>query len=55
MAATSGKAAVTSFDVASRARIAARAADDKKGEDVLVLDVYRIRLFWGGLDLADRC
>jgi len=36
------KAAVTALDVASRARIAARAADDKKGDDVLVLDVAEI-------------
>ena len=29
-------------DVATRARIAARAADDKKGDDILVLDVAEI-------------
>jgi len=41
-AAKTDKTAVRSFDVASRARIAARAADNKKGEDVLVLDVAEI-------------
>ena len=30
------------LDVATRSRIAARAADDKKGEDILVLDVAEI-------------
>jgi ribosome-associated protein len=33
---------VTSLDIASRSRIAARAADDKKGDDILVLDVAAI-------------
>src|ERR1700749_887921 len=33
---------VTTFDDAHRSRIAARAADDKKGEDILVLDVAEI-------------
>jgi ribosome-associated protein len=33
---------VTSLDIASRSRIAARAADDKKGDDILVLDVAEI-------------
>jgi ribosome-associated protein len=37
-----GKTAVTAVDVETRSRIAARAADDKKGEDVLVLDVAEI-------------
>ncbi len=40
--ATTGEAAVTAFDVGTRSRLAARAADDKKGEDVLVLDVAEI-------------
>jgi ribosome-associated protein len=37
-----GKVTVDSVDVKTRSRIAARAADDKKGEDVLVLDVAEI-------------
>ena len=37
-----GKTAVDTVDVRTRSRIAARAADDKKGEDVLVLDVAEI-------------
>jgi ribosome-associated protein len=36
------KTSVTVLDVGTRARIAARAADDKKGDDVLVLDVAEI-------------
>jgi len=40
--AKTGEAAVRAFDVGTRSRIAARAADDKKGEDVLVLDVAEI-------------
>ncbi|MGO9876006.1 MAG: ribosome silencing factor [Acidimicrobiia bacterium] len=36
------EAALTPLDVGTRSRIAARAADDKKGEDVLVLDVAEI-------------
>ena len=35
-------APVAGFDVKARALIAARAADDKKGDDVLVLDVADI-------------
>ena len=34
-----GSAPVAATDVATRARIAARAADAKKGDDILVLDV----------------
>jgi ribosome-associated protein len=34
--------AVSAVDVATKARIAARAADDKKGDDILVLDVADI-------------
>ena len=33
---------MTNSDIAHRSRIAARAADDKKGEDILVLDVAEI-------------
>ena len=33
---------MTNLDIAHRSRIAARAADDKKGEDVLILDVAPI-------------
>ena len=36
------KTAGAVVDVATRSRIAARAADDKKGEDILVLDVAEI-------------
>ncbi len=34
--------AVSAVDVATKARLAARAADDKKGDDILVLDVAEI-------------
>src|SRR3954452_25397525 len=34
--------AVTAADVGTKARLAARAADDKKGDDILVLDVADI-------------
>ena len=37
-----GKAVVDSLDVRARSLVAARAADDKKGEDVLILDVAPI-------------
>ena len=37
-----GKVAVDPVDVRTRSLIVARAADDKKGEDVLVLDVAEI-------------
>ena len=37
-----GKSAVDQIDARARAQIAARAADDKKGEDVLILDVAPI-------------
>jgi ribosome-associated protein len=39
---TTGTTGSDSTDVAARSRIAARAADDKKGEDILVLDVAEI-------------
>ena len=37
-----GNRAVDQIDARTRSRIAARAADDKKGEDVLILDVAPI-------------
>ena len=37
-----GKAAADTLDVRTRSLVAARAADDKKGDDVLVLDVAEI-------------